>query len=153
MQPNAAHMPDDGSILRAGNGKGKVRLLTRKHLDGRTKARRQFDAIVEGIVGDLGGVDQMSTVQKHLVEAFAGSALTVQDMNARMLLGASVDLLAHSASISTLVRLAARIGVGRVPRDVTPPTLADIANEIEAERVANESNTIDGTATDPSEAA
>jgi hypothetical protein len=46
-----------------GNGRGKVRLLTREDLDGRTKARRQFDAIAEGIAADLGGSDQLSTVQ------------------------------------------------------------------------------------------
>ena len=30
-------------------GKGKVRLLTRQSLDGRTKARKQFDAVVTGM--------------------------------------------------------------------------------------------------------
>jgi hypothetical protein len=41
----------------AGNGRGKVRLLTRDALDNRTRAARQFDAIAEGIAQDLGGED------------------------------------------------------------------------------------------------
>ena len=40
--------------------KGKMRLLTREHLDGRTRARKQFDAIAAGIAKDLGGEDQLS---------------------------------------------------------------------------------------------
>jgi hypothetical protein len=97
------------------NGRGKVRLLSRDALDGRTKARKQFDAIASGIAADLGGEDRLSTVQKHLVEAFAGCALTLNDINARALLGEPVDLLAYSQAVSTLVRIASRIGIARVP--------------------------------------
>ena len=136
MQPDAAQTETEGPAIRAGNGKGKVRLLTRKHIDGRTTARKQFDAIVRDIVADLGGQEHLSTVQLHLVEAFAGSALTVQHMNARMLLGSSVDLLEHSSAISTLVRLAARIGVGRVPRDVTPSVADYVAHAADDEEAS-----------------
>jgi hypothetical protein len=114
------------------NGQRKVRLLGRDSLDGRTRARKQFDAIASGIAADLGGEDRLSTVQKHLVEAFAGCALTLNDINARVLLGEPVDLLAYSQAVSTLVRVAAKIGVGRVPRDVTP-TLADYLQQQAAE--------------------
>ena len=110
----------------------KVRLLTRKSLDGRTRARKQFDAIANGIASDLGGEDHLSTVQRHLVEAFAGAAVHVHDLNARLLKGEAVDVLKHSQAISSMVRIAARIGIDRVARDITPPTLMDIANEIDA---------------------
>ena len=105
--------------ISAGNGKGKLRLITRESLDGRTRAIRQFDAIAEGIAKDLGGEDQLSVVQKHLVEAFAGVALAVNAINTKMLLGEEVDLIEQAQAISTLVRIASRIGTGRVPRDVT----------------------------------
>jgi hypothetical protein len=103
----------------------KARLLTRENLDGRTKARKQFDAIASGIASDLGGEDRLSTVQKHLVEAFAGAAIHVNDLNARLLLGEAVDIVEHSQAISTLVRIASRIGISRMATDVTP-TLSDI---------------------------
>jgi hypothetical protein len=111
--------PDSRSIA-TGNGRGKIRLLTRQSLDGRTKARREFDAIASGIAADLGGDDRLSTVQRHLVEAFAGCALTVNAINARLLLGEPVDISEAASAVSSMVRLAQRIGVHRVARDVSP---------------------------------
>src|SRR5262245_61985535 len=99
-------MPRHRAAITAANGRGKVRLLTRQALDGRTKARKQFDAIARGVAADLGGQEQLSTVQKHLLEAFAGAAVHMHDLNARLLLGCEVDLTEHSQVISTLVRLA-----------------------------------------------
>jgi hypothetical protein len=99
----------------------RPQLLNRDQLDGRTNAAKAFDAIAEGIAQDLGGHDQLSTIQRHLVEAFAGAAVHVHDLNARLLLGQEVDILAHSQAISTMVRVASRIGVKRVARDITPP--------------------------------
>jgi hypothetical protein len=97
----------------------RLKLLTRTELDGRTTAAKQFDAIAAGIAVDLGGKDRLSTVQKHLVEAFAGIAIHVGDCNARLLLGDMVSILEHAQAVSTLVRVASRIGLERVPRDVT----------------------------------
>jgi hypothetical protein len=112
-----------------GNGRGKVRLLTRQSLDGRTKARKQFDAVVEGIASDLGGEAHLTTVQRHLVEAFAGCAVVVQDINARLLLGQPIDVSEAAQAVSSLVRLAQRIGVGRRMLDVTD--LADHITKVE----------------------
>jgi hypothetical protein len=122
-------IPPDAPSIVAGNGRGKVRLLTRQSLDGRTKARRQLDAIASGIAQDLGGEDRLSVVQKHLVEAFAGAALHVNDLNAKLLLGQDVDIVEHSQVISTLVRIASRIGIDRVPRDVIVDPLTYAARE------------------------
>jgi hypothetical protein len=104
----------------------KQPILSRDELDGRTKAAQRFDAIASGIAADLGGEDHLSTVQRHLVEAFAGAALRVHDLNAHLLLGQEVDVVEHCQAISSMVRVAARIGVHRLARDVTAPTLSDI---------------------------
>jgi len=111
----------DTPTISAGNGKGKIRLITRSALDGRTKARKQFDAIANGIAADLGGEGQLTTVQKHLVEAFAGVSIVVNAINAQLLLGKPVDILELSSAVSTLVRLASRLGVDRIARDITDP--------------------------------
>jgi hypothetical protein len=116
-----AKMAADAPTIATGNGQGKTRLLTRNALDGRTRARKAFDAIAEGIAQDLGGEDRLSTVQRHLVEAFAGAAVHVHDLNARLLLGEDVDITAHASAISTMVRIASRIGTQRVARDITDP--------------------------------
>jgi hypothetical protein len=99
---------------------GKVRLLTRAALDGRTRSRKLFDAIVAGIENDLGGRAELSTVELALVEAFAGATIHVHDLNARLLLGDKIDLSEHAAAISSLVRVASRLGTRRRARDVTP---------------------------------
>ena len=92
MALETAELPPDGPAMATGNGRGKVRLLTRQSLDGRTKARKRFDAVVDGIASDLGGEAHLTTVQRHLVEAFAGCAVVVHDINARLLLGQSIDI-------------------------------------------------------------
>jgi hypothetical protein len=119
---------------RNGNGKGKLRLLSRANLDGRTKARKQFDSIASGIAADLGGEEQLSTIQRHLVEAFAGAACHVNDINARLLLGEEIDVVLHSQAISTMVRIATRLGVRRVPKSVAP----DLRDYVEARAEAAE---------------
>ncbi len=113
-----SHTPRNGALRYGKHGPGKTRLITRDHLDGRTRARRQFDAIASGIAQDLGGEGQLSTVQKHLVEAFAGAAINVNDLNARLLMGEKIDIVDHSQAISTMVRIAARIGVHRIAKTV-----------------------------------
>jgi hypothetical protein len=128
----AAKLPPDGPVIPTGNGRGKVRLLTRRSLDGRTRARKQFDAVVEGIASDLGGEAHLTTVQRHLVEAFAGCAVVVHDINARLLLGQPIDISEAAQAVSSLVRLAQRIGVGRRMLDVTD--LADHITKIEARK-------------------
>jgi hypothetical protein len=75
----------------------------------------------------------LTTVQRHLVEAFAGCAVVVHDINARLLLGQPIDIVEASQAISTLVRVASRIGLGRRMRDVTD--LSDhITKKIEAKK-------------------
>jgi hypothetical protein len=98
----------------------KVQPLTRAALDGRSNAAKNFARIVSGIENDLGGRDQLSTVETALIEAFAGATIHVNELNALLLLGEAIDLADHAAAISAMVRVAARIGLRRRPRDVTP---------------------------------
>jgi hypothetical protein len=101
---------------------GDTLLVTK--LDRLARSARQFDAIARGVAEDMGGEDQLSTVQKHLCEAFAGVALQVNDCNARLLLGERVDIIEHSAACAILVRIASRLGIKRVARNISiiPPT-------------------------------
>jgi hypothetical protein len=121
-------MSRGSASIPAANGKGKVRLLTRRDLDGRTRARKQFDTIARGIAADLGGQKDLSTVQCLLIEAFAGCAVTLNEINTRALKGETIDLSAYAQTVSTLVRVATRLGTKRVPRDVTP-TLGQVLRD------------------------
>jgi hypothetical protein len=109
-----------------GHYRSKEHLLTQKQLDGRSSAARQFTAIAEGIAQDLGGETNLSTVQRLLVEAFAGAGLHVRNINAHLMLAQPVDITEHATAISSIVRLASRIGTLRTPRDITPEAEADI---------------------------
>jgi hypothetical protein len=111
-------------------------LLTRDQLDKRTSAAQQFDAIARAIAQDLGGEDHLSTVQKHLVEAFAGCAIHVGHINALLMLGKEINILEHSNAISTMVRVASRIGVNRVAKDVSVPRIDDYMKHANEQDVA-----------------
>ena len=132
---SATNMSTDAVVVASSSARGrarllnrdalKARILTRASIDGRTRARKRFDAIATGIAEDLGGEGQLSTVQRHMVEAFAGAAIHVHDLNARLLLGEEVDIMDHSQAISTMVRIASRIGIHRVAREVNPPSVQE----------------------------
>jgi hypothetical protein len=110
----------DGIAISAANGKGKLRLIQRDDLDGRTRARRQFDAIAEGVADDLKGTPGgLSTVKLHLIEAFAGLAIATNALNARLLAGEEVEISDLAQAASTLARVAMRIGTERIAKEIS----------------------------------
>jgi hypothetical protein len=106
--------------------------LTREALDGRSNAAKTFDKIVCGVENDLGGRDQLSTVQAALIAAFAGATIHVNQMNALLLIGQAIDLADHAAAISAMVRVASRLGTARLPKNVTP-SVQDYVRHVNAE--------------------
>jgi len=106
--------------LPSGNGRGRVRLLTHDAIDQRTRAYKQFSAIASSIAKDISpdGESSLSTIQKHLIEAFAGCALHVNDLNSRVLRGEQVDLATHAQAVTVLVRVASRLPIGRVAKQI-----------------------------------
>lgn len=84
-------------------------LPSRKALDLRLAANKQFNQMVARITAEVGG--DVSTVQKHLIEAFAGTAVIADAINVRTLLGQPIDddlieaLAASSTAASTLISL------------------------------------------------
>ena len=85
---------------------------------------RAFNRLIGEISADLGGRDEISSIEKALVAAFAGATIMLDNLNARIALGETVDPVALGATISSLVRVATRLGIQRRSRDVNP--LADI---------------------------
>jgi hypothetical protein len=92
--------------------------FTRADLDSRTAAARMWDNLSANIAADLGGEANLSSVQKTLIEAFVGVSIRLNDLNMRGLRGEQIDLSELSLAASTLVRIASRIGIARVARDV-----------------------------------
>jgi hypothetical protein len=93
-------------------------------LDGRTNAAKLFDRLITDIEADLGGSDQLSTIERQLVEAFAGAAVTLQHLNTQLALGEKIDLSQHAQAVSAMVRVASRLGLQRRMKDIVPDPLA-----------------------------
>jgi len=99
--------------------RGKLRLITRNAIDGRTLALKAFDKQVAQITADLGG--NLSAIEQSLVEAYCGATLVVNHLTARMLDGENISLTKYSAACGALVRIATRLGIKRrVPSSETP---------------------------------
>jgi hypothetical protein len=99
----------------------RPQLLTRDLIDGRSNAAKVFDRLVSSIETDLGGHDQLTAIEVALVEAFAGSAVTLENLNTRLLLGEEIDLGQHAQAVSAMVRVASRLGLRRRARDISLP--------------------------------
>jgi hypothetical protein len=119
---------------------GKWGPLTRENMDRRTLASKKFDALVAQIRRDCGdtfgvngtGTDtglfsdtNLTAIQIALVESYAGCTVLLDAMTTQVLLGQEVNIADYCQLASTLVRIGARIGIRRKPRDVTITSLAD----------------------------
>ena len=100
--------PPDGNAARPRRRHKATRpqLLTRAALDGRTGPARLFDRMVADVVADLGGRENVSTVEYALTEAFAGACVIMHNLNTRLLLGEQIDLSQHAQAVSAMVRVA-----------------------------------------------
>ncbi len=93
-------------------------------IDGRSLTARRYHDLVAAIVADHGSVP-LSETRMQLIRRFAASAVLAEAMEAKLVSGGTIDVTEHSQLSSTLVRLASRIGLDRVPKDVPPATLSD----------------------------
>src|SRR5262245_31107694 len=89
---------------------GRLRLPQRSQLDGRTAAAKAFDQLVTDIEADLGGHDQLSAIERSLIEGFAGASVTLRSINASMCLGQEIDITELAQTISSLARISTRLG-------------------------------------------
>jgi hypothetical protein len=131
--------PPKGPAVRAPRRRhraSKPQLLTRAQLDGRTNAAKVFDRLISNIEADLGGRDQLSTIERALIEGFAGAALTLHHLNAKLAIGEPIDLGQHAQAVSAMVRVASRLGLQRRAKDVGP-TLSDLLRaDLDEQRAA-----------------
>jgi hypothetical protein len=92
-------------------------------VDGRSLVARRYRDIVAAIAVDQGGADRMSEARAQLVRRFAALAVQAEMLEARLARGEAVSIADQTQIASTLVRLAARIGIGRTSKIV--PDLHD----------------------------
>ena len=97
-------------------------------VDGRSMTARRYRDITSQIIADQGGEGRLSEARLQLIRRFAAAAVIAEQMEAKLALGAEIDIVQNSQLASTLVRIAARIGINRILRDVSP-ALSDILSE------------------------
>jgi hypothetical protein len=90
------------------------------NVDGRSLIARRYRDIMSAIASDQGGADRLSEARLQLIRRFAAAACLAEQLEARLARGEQIDIQEHSLLVSTMVRVAQRIGVDRVPRDVAP---------------------------------
>jgi hypothetical protein len=103
-------------------------------VDGRSQIARRYRDITAALAADMGGAARMSEARGQLVRRFAAAAVMAEEMEARLANGEPIDIAQHALLASTLVRLASRIGIDRVPKDVTPT----LSQYLEAKQAAAE---------------
>jgi hypothetical protein len=92
-------------------------------IDGRSIIARRYRDIANAILVDQGGADQCSESRKQLIRRFAAAAVLAEQLESRLVSGETIDITEHATLSSTLVRLAQRIGINRIPHDITPDPL------------------------------
>ena len=95
---------------------------------------RRFRDIAGAVVADLGGADVVSEARMQLVRRFAAAACLAEQLEARLARGEEINLADHALLSSTLTRLAQRIGINRVARNIVP----DLHDYIEGKTVETE---------------
>jgi hypothetical protein len=114
-------------------------MLTRNDLDNRTSAAKAFDRLYADIASDLG--NELTAVERSLVEGFVGATVVLQALNTRLALGQDIDLSEHAAVCSSMVRIAAKIGLSRRSRivsglieaEATPPSWSPLRQSLRDE--------------------
>jgi hypothetical protein len=112
-------------------------------VDGRSIIARRYRDIAAAIAADQGGADRLSEARLQLIRRFAAAACLAEQMEARLANGEQINITEHALLVSTLVRVTQRIGINRIPRNITP-TLAeyfeqrDTAHEVDAAHEAAE---------------
>jgi hypothetical protein len=109
-------------------------------IDGRSAIARRFKDIASQILTDQGGESRCSESRWQLIRRFAGVSVLAEQMEARLANGEQISVVEHSLLCSTLARLVTRIGIDRVPRDVTPSSLREYLATRAASEPAHELN-------------
>jgi hypothetical protein len=98
--------------------KGVSGVLSIDGLDQRRRPFRRYETIRGAVLGDLGGEESTSEIQRQLISKFATLALQLEEMEAAALAGNEIDVDLFGRCAGHLRRIAEVHGLRRVPKDV-----------------------------------
>jgi hypothetical protein len=90
---------------------------------GDTRWARRFRDIYLEVLADQGGEARCSETRKQLIRRLAAHAVIAEQIEIGLAAGEDIDIERHALQTSSLVRVAQRIGLGRMPKTV--PSLAE----------------------------
>jgi hypothetical protein len=128
MKPSADHaaVPRVSTTNRSRITNGSAIL---EGIDGRSAPARRFRDVLAEIVNDLGGADRLSEGQRQLARRCSMLSVECEKIESEGVQGKPIDLDAYGALTDRLGRAFQRLGLKRVPRDITP-TLGQILSEV-----------------------
>ena len=104
---------------------GATLFNTNEPIDGRSQASRRFRDILGQLVADLGGSDRLSESQRLLCRSVALMCWECERLEARSIAGEQIDLDVFGQLSDRIGRAVQRLGIRRVPRNITPSPLAE----------------------------
>jgi uncharacterized protein (UPF0371 family) len=108
------------------------------NVDSRTQLGRRYHDIMNAILQDQGGRAVVAEARLQLVRRFAASALQAELMEGKLVSGEEIDVALHALLISSLCRLANKLGIDRTARDITPSLSQYLATTYEPDTEAAE---------------
>jgi hypothetical protein len=97
------------------------------HTDGRSAFARRFKDVASQILADHG--HNASETTQQLIRRFAGCACIAELNEAALANGDQINIAEHCQLVSTMTRVAARIGIDRIPKDVTDDAITAAIRE------------------------
>jgi len=88
-------------------------------VDGRSRQARRFRDILASLVSDLGGLESLSEQQRQLARRGAFLSLQCELLEGKAVAGEDIDLDLFGTLVDRQGRTFQRLGIKRVPRDVT----------------------------------
>jgi hypothetical protein len=99
--------------------------------DGRSAIARRTRDIFDAICRDLGGHDVLSEGQMQLVRRASLISIKCEELEARAVQGESIDLDLFGQMTDRLGRCLQRLGIRRVPKNITP-TVSEYLEHVNA---------------------
>jgi len=120
MQADTDDMDDERPADAGQKPGGKVRFLTLEDLDGRTRAAQHVRDTRHEVISDLGGADQLSTLERSAVDHVSLLDAMTKDAGARWLQGDPIDVASIATLVNAFNRTAAILGWQRRAKNVGP---------------------------------
>lgn len=121
--------------------KGRSRITNGSTLlpgvDGRSAWVRRCKDVIASHISDLGGIENCSAAEYSIVRRASTLTVELERLEAKFATAGEADaneLDQYARVAANLRRLLEAVGLQRRPRDISPPTLDEIAREIEAQK-------------------